>query len=77
MANFYGRDYSRDDPVTDAEEWASREDNRPVMGVCPVCGQNVCDENDFYGKDDAFEIDGEIIHEDCVMEFLKDRGYKV
>lgn len=70
------RDWNRDDPVKDAEDWVSREEERPALGTCPVCGEVVYGENGKWEKDDAFEIDGEIIHEDCVIEYLKLRGYR-
>ena len=65
------------DPILDAERYISRKDPRPIVGVCPVCDRPVYGEDDRYYKDDAYEIDGWTIHEDCVFPFLNERGYKL
>lgn len=65
------------DPVRDAEEWVSRKDPRPVWGICPECGKPVYGECDGYYADDAYKIDGEVIHEDCLIKYLKRKGYKI
>ena len=65
------------DPVRDAEAWVSREDPRPVLGECPECGKAVYGECDGYYADDAYRIDREVIHEDCLIKYLKRKGYKV
>lgn len=65
------------DPVRDAEEWASREDTRPVLGICPVCSEPVHEENNLYEKDDAYCIDGYYIHEDCIKAYLNREGYRI
>ena len=64
-------------PERDAEEWVSRTDGRPVLDICPVCGEAVYGGNDDYEPDDAFELDENIIHSDCVITYLKENGYKV
>lgn len=73
-----GRNWSRDEPELDWEDYAaSREDNRPIIDTCPVCGEPVHDENEDWEKDDAYEIDGWVLHEDCVLKFLQQRGCKL
>lgn len=69
--------YFTSDPIRDAETYASREDTRPIIDRCPVCGEPVHGENDDYEKDDAYKIDGWVVHEDCVLKFLKKEGYKI
>lgn len=66
-----------DNPVVDAERWANREEPRPVLGECPECHEPVYGECDGYYADDAYEIDGEVIHEDCLIPYLKREGYKI
>lgn len=66
-----------DNPVRDAEEYANRKDPRPVIGICPYCNEAVYGENDGYYGDDAYMIDGWTVHEDCVLPFMKKRGYKL
>lgn len=72
-----GRNWCRDDPERDAEDWASREDTRPVIDTCPVCHKLVRGESEDYEKDDAYEIDGWVLHADCVLKFLEKRGNKL
>lgn len=69
--------YRTADPVADAERFFSRTDPRPVIGVCPNCNKPIYGETEEYYKDDAYEIDGWTLHEDCVFPFLKMRGYKL
>lgn len=65
------------DPVADAERWASREDPRPMLDICPICGEPVYGETDGWEKDDAYEFGEDIVHEDCVLSYLKQKGYKL
>lgn len=59
------RDYGRDDPVADAEEYASRESE--FVGYCETCGQAI------YKGDDYLDIDGTYLHDDydCTAYWLK------
>lgn len=70
------RDWTRDDPERDAEDWINRSDGRPLLDICPVCDKPVYGGNDDYEADDAFELDENIIHSDCVITYLKENGYK-
>lgn len=65
------------DPVKDAENWFGREDPRPILGNCPICGEPVYGEDDGWDADDAYELDGEVIHSDCVFKYLDKNGYKI
>lgn len=71
------RNWYRDDPVKDAEDWAAREDPRPIIGECPVCGEPVRGEDDWYEKDDAYIIDEHVVHDNCLRQFLDKNGYKL
>lgn len=64
-------------PIADAERWASREDTRPIIDTCPVCHEPIRGENENYEKDDAYEIDGWVLHSECVLKFLEKRGNKL
>ena len=63
------------DPVADAERHA--EDPRPLIDYCPVCKKGVYDEWRGYEKDDAYEMDEYVIHEECVIKYLNTHGYKL
>ncbi len=68
----------RDEPELDWEDYCERnEDHRPIMGICPVCGEPVRDEDFHYEKDDAYEIDGEVVHEGCIKRYLDTNGYRI
>lgn len=69
--------YRTADPVADAERWAGREDPRPVLGNCPVCGEPVYGECDGWEKDDAYEFGGDVVHEDCLKRYLEQEGYRI
>ena len=71
------RDWTRDDPVRDAEDHANREDKRPVIGTCPICQAEIHGESDGYYADEAYQIDGWWVCEDHVFDFLKKRGAKL
>lgn len=40
---------------------------RRVVAVCAVCGKAICGDEDYY------DLDGETIHEDCVIDWAKNR----
>lgn len=61
-----GRNWGRDDPVADAEDWASRE--APVIGECEYCHEPIHEGEDYY------DIDGTLLHDDCDLDWL--RQYK-
>lgn len=65
------------DPVMDAERYANRKDPRPSLGECPVCGETVHDKCEGWLADDGYIIYGVAVHEDCLKEFLDNRGCKI
>ena len=69
--------FKSSDPELDAEAFANRGNDRPILDTCPVCGEPVYGGNDEYDPDDAYEIDGDIIHCDCAIEYLNRNGYKL
>ena len=46
------------------------EDSRPVIGQCEFCGQNIHGASPGYDADEYGEIDGCMVHRDCVMDFF-------
>ena len=66
-----------DDPVRDAENWAAREDSRPLLGHCAICSQEIRGENEDYDADDAYEFDGDYVCDDCLRTYLEKEGYKI
>ena len=65
-----------DDPVKDAEYWASREDPRPLIGHCKICGAPLHSSCEGWDADDGFLIDGDAVCDDHLREYLKDRRIK-
>lgn len=64
------RDWTRDDPVLDAERWFSRDNNRPVMCQCEECGCDIHREDDYFEADDAFLFDsGEVVCFNCLYDY--------
>ena len=57
------------DPVHDAEEYASRE--QEIIGNCVVCGEPI------HAGEVYYDIKGELVHDDfdCTQDWLSD--YKV
>ena len=72
-----GRNWGRDEPERDFEDWANREDTRPIVGYCPVCDEPVYGENEGWDADDAYEFDGDVVHADCLIKYLDREGYKL
>lgn len=68
-----GRNWFRDDPIRDAEDWAAREDPRPLAGHCEVCGCELHNSCPGWDPDDGYEIEGVVICDDCIREYFKDR----
>lgn len=55
-----------DDPIRDAERHQAWLDARQeVIGKCEHCGDNI------YADEDYYDIEGEIIHEDCLREWAE------
>lgn len=67
--------YWTNDPVSDAERWASREDERPLLGKCEICGEEIHGGDGWYEPDDAYDIDGELICDDCLRKWAE--KYKI
>jgi hypothetical protein len=65
------RNWYRDNPVADAEDWASREDPRPVAGKCKICGALLHNGYNGWDPDDGYEIDGDVICADHLHEYCK------
>ena len=72
-----GRNWYRDEPEQDWEDWASRGENRPIIDTCPVCGEPIYGADDEYEADYAYLIDGDYVHCDCVIDYLDKNGYRV
>ena len=72
-----GRNWYRDDPVRDAEDWAAREDTRPLLGHCEICGQEIYGEDDDYDADDAYVFEGDYVCDNCLFKYLDREGYKI
>ena len=51
-----------DDPIRDAERYHGEAE---VIGKCEHCG------DDIYEGEDYYDIEGEIIHEDCLREWAE------
>lgn len=68
-----GRNWSRDDPVRDAEDYAGQDDPRPLVGHCKVCGAELHESCRGWDPDDGYEIDGDYVCDDCLREYFKDR----
>ena len=48
------------------------DDDRPVIAVCEECGNDIYGESESEYGDDYFDIPSYgCIHEDCIMEFLR------
>lgn len=58
-----GRNWFRDDPIRDAEDYAARE--APVKGICEHCGQPI------YDGDDYYDIEDTLLHEDCLRDWAE------
>lgn len=63
-------------PEGDAERWVSREDKRPLRGLCQICKKPVYGENESYYADDAYEFEDGIVCDACIYEYLKTRRVK-
>lgn len=59
-------------PVGDAERWASREDERPLLGYCIYCNCEIRGSNDGWEADDAYEIDGDLICDICLLRWAEE-----
>lgn len=61
-----------DDPATDFDRWDAdqeRKRERHVRGRCTHCGEDVYDWEDYY------DIEGDLLHEDCLVSWAEQ--YKV
>lgn len=68
--------FRTDNPVLDAERWASREDPRPLLGRCEICGCEIRGGTAEYDPDDAYEFDNEYVCSDHLEEYFKDNKLK-
>lgn len=71
------RDWTRDAPELDAEEFLNRNNTQPILDTCLICGKPVFGSNDEYFGDDAYRIDDDIVHCECAIEYLNRNGYKL
>ena len=56
-------------------EWLSEPiDDRPVIAICEQCGQDIHGETSTNYGDEYYLIDGCYLHEDCLMDWM--RQYK-
>lgn len=55
------RNPGRDDPIADAHDYANRD--VPSRGVCAVCNQPIPTWDTYY------EIEDELIHDDCIYDW--------
>ena len=53
-----------------------QEERRPPHVKCDICGAQIYMENDLYEQDDAYEIDGLTICEECIGDYIKGNYYK-
>lgn len=53
-----------------------KEALRPPCVKCDICGDEIHVENNLYEQDDAYEIDGYTICEDCIIDYMKNNHYK-
>lgn len=68
------RNWERDDPVRDAEEWANSEDERPLVGHCEVCDAPLHSSSPGWDPDDGYEIEDNVfVCADCLHEYFKER----
>lgn len=49
---------------------------REKTAPCVCCGCELKYENDRHYQDDAFEINGEIVCEDCITDYVRENCYK-
>nr|WP_308743242.1 hypothetical protein [uncultured Anaerocolumna sp.] len=43
---------------------------------CFVCCKPIYYEDELHDQDDAFEIDGNIICDDCVLQYVREHNFK-
>lgn len=65
---FY-RNVSRDDPVRDAED--AQRDDRPVVGKCDQCGEEIHGSTEYEYGDEIFNFKGIMVHTDCLSEWTR------
>lgn len=52
------------------------EDPRPVIDICEECRHAIRGACDGYDADEYGEIDGVLLHRDCVMDYFDNRCRK-
>lgn len=62
-----------DNPIADAEAWASRKDPRPLVGYCCICGAELRGTAPGWDADDGYFIEGDVVCDDCLREYMKGR----
>jgi hypothetical protein len=63
--------YFTDNPERDAEEYISRKDPRPLIGHCVICNAPLHGSCDGWDCDDGYVIDGDIVCDDHLREYMK------
>lgn len=63
------RNWTRDAPELDAEE--ASIDTRPILGQCEVCNKEIHGGDETSLPDDAYNIEGALIHYDCLHEYFR------
>lgn len=43
---------------------------------CDICGREIQYEDERYEQDDAYEIDGYTVCEDCIADYMRQHYYK-
>ena len=43
---------------------------------CVVCGRYLNPENEFVEQDDCYEINEEIVCDDCILDYVRNNCYK-
>lgn len=69
---FY-RDFTRDDPVSDANR--AMDDDRPVIGTCESCGEDIHGMDESEEGDGHWNIDGCMYCENCGIQHLREEYY--
>lgn len=58
----------RNAPLYDVE---TEEEEREVFCDCDICGEPILASDDRYEGDEYVEIDGYLMHDECVWEWVK------
>jgi hypothetical protein len=50
--------------------------NRSIIGRCECCGQEIYDSNEEYVADDYYEFDGDLVCEDCLIDYCNEHFHR-